>query len=317
MPRPLFHYLTERLSDSLLDQHIGGREQIPPEKKVALFLKYIGSHQTELEISQLFNIQESTLVKCRRQVSDAILQVLMPTSIKWPDIGDMPAISQGFNEGRYLFPDVIGAIDGSHIPISKPWSIYNPDAYYNRKQYHSVILQGVARDDCTFIDISVGVPGRVHDASALRKSSLWDTGANRCGNYHLLGDAAYPLTSWIMTPYRNNGHLTREQSLFNTVLSSKRQVIERTFGFLKSRFPRLRYGIHIINIDELNKVILAACCLHNISLPWDKGDFEDEEDALPVPPQPPQNVFVVQNAVNIQAQNKRAVLTDYIATHNI
>lgn len=40
------------------------------------------------------------------------------------------------------FPQVVGAIDGSHIPIAAPNEYAND--YYNRKQFHSVVLQGVA-----------------------------------------------------------------------------------------------------------------------------------------------------------------------------
>ena len=40
------------------------------------------------------------------------------------------------------FPQVVGAIDRSHIPIIAPQNYSND--YYNRKQFHSVVLQGVA-----------------------------------------------------------------------------------------------------------------------------------------------------------------------------
>ena len=37
-------------------------------------------------------------------------------------------------------PGIIGAIDGSHIPIKQPPG--NSQDFYNRKQFHSIILQG-------------------------------------------------------------------------------------------------------------------------------------------------------------------------------
>ena len=39
------------------------------------------------------------------------------------------------------FPQVVGAIDGSHIPILKP--IECPSDYYNRKGFYSVLLKAV------------------------------------------------------------------------------------------------------------------------------------------------------------------------------
>ena len=43
-----------------------------------------------------------------------------------------------FNEKH--FPGVIGFIDGTHIAIRRP--VNNPNSYYNRKDFHSIILQG-------------------------------------------------------------------------------------------------------------------------------------------------------------------------------
>ena len=34
------------------------------------------------------------------------------------------------------------------------------------------------------------------------------------GNSHLIGDAAYPLKSWILRPFKNNGPLTTETLQF-------------------------------------------------------------------------------------------------------
>ena len=70
------------------------------------------------------------------------------------------------------FPQVVGAIDGSHIPIIVPTEDAND--YYNRKQFHSVILQGVANAQGRFIHVSTGYAGSIHDARVLRMSSLVD-----------------------------------------------------------------------------------------------------------------------------------------------
>jgi len=55
---------------------------------------------------------------------------------------------------------------------------------------------------------------------------------------HLIGDSAYPLLRNLMTPIRDNGHLTRSQNVYNIKLSSIRSIIERSFGLLKSKFRR-------------------------------------------------------------------------------
>lgn len=65
---------------------------------------------------------------------------------------------------------MVDAIDGSHIPITAP----NEDAndYYNRKQFHRVVLQGVADAKGCLIHVSTGYAGSIHDARVLRMSFL-------------------------------------------------------------------------------------------------------------------------------------------------
>ena len=68
----------------------------------------------------------------------------------------------------------------------------------------------------------------MHDSRVLRNSAVPNTTANKFpGNTHLLGDGGYPLQTWLITPYRDNGHLTVDETFFNSVLSSNRQTVER------------------------------------------------------------------------------------------
>ena len=53
------------------------------------------------------------------------------------------------------FPQVVGAIDRSHIPIIAPQNYSND--YYNRKQFHSVVLQGVADISYMWVLVMQGV----------------------------------------------------------------------------------------------------------------------------------------------------------------
>lgn len=68
------------------------------------------------------------------------------------------------------FPGVIGAIDGSHIPISAPTE--SPENYINRKGFHSIILQGICDYKLRFIDVFTGICGSVHDARVWRLSDI-------------------------------------------------------------------------------------------------------------------------------------------------
>jgi len=62
----------------------------------------------------------------------------LDTFITWPDRARAEEIWTCIKD-RYKFPKVIEAIDGTHIKIAAPK--LDPDAYINRKGYHSIQLQ--------------------------------------------------------------------------------------------------------------------------------------------------------------------------------
>lgn len=79
-----------------------------------------------------------------------------------------------------------------------------------------------------------------------------------------------------MTTYRDTGHLRRAQIAYNTKLSSIRNIIERAFGLLK-KIQRL-YSLDIIDFDLGNKMIAAACVLHNFIINRGEVDIEEDEE---------------------------------------
>ena len=117
---------------------------------------------------------------------------------------DFQRIINGFKR-TWNFPQCLGAIDGTHIPIKAPL-IHHSD-YYNRKCFHSVILQGVC--DCCLTDVFAGWPGRAHDSRVFSHSQMGkiitegtlipdDSNLSRVIDDHitepfLIGDPAYPL----------------------------------------------------------------------------------------------------------------------------
>ena len=69
------------------------------------------------------------------------------------------------------FPQCFGAIDGSHIPIIAPST--DPLDYYNRKGFHSIVLQALVDHEYKFMNIFVGWPRSCHDARILANPSLF------------------------------------------------------------------------------------------------------------------------------------------------
>ncbi|KAL9978418.1 hypothetical protein ACROYT_G015931 [Oculina patagonica] len=245
-----------------------GREVIAPQKQVLVFLWRIANQEPARAVADRFDITVSSVNRVFRRVVNATVS-LSGQYIRWPNGNEANEIKTSFEDDGG-FPGIIGLIDGTHIRIRAPE--HEPEAYINRKKYHSMNVQLVCDNNMVFTDVLAGWPGSVHDSRVLRNSGLWHTSANKfLGDTHLLGDGGYPLLRWLITPYRDNGHLTARQQRFNRILSSIRQTVERAIALLKGRWRRLLFLDHL-DLELEVKIIIAACVLHNFCLVHDDFD---------------------------------------------
>ena len=60
------------------------------------------------------------------------------------------------------FPQAVRIVDGCHIKIKAP--LKDVQQYINRKDYHSIVSQGLVDNNCLFRDVLVGRPAKSHDA---------------------------------------------------------------------------------------------------------------------------------------------------------
>lgn len=229
-------------------------------------------------LSNLFGVGRSTACVITNQVCQAIVTELAPRHIKMPSGDDLMIVIERFKQIGHGFPQVGGAIDGTHIPIISP--THSPDCYYNRKGFHSIIMQAVVDSFLKFTDVCVGWPGRVHDARVLANSHIFNIAERFQTAYPgsdvailgdteipvlLLGDPAYPLKRWLMKAYPETPGMRREAREFNYKLSCCRILVERAFGLLKGRWRILLHQQegHLGNIQA---VVIACCVLHNFCL---------------------------------------------------
>ena len=173
--------------------------------------------------------------------------------------------------------------------------------------YPSIILQAVCDHEYRFTDCYAGWPGSVHDARVFSNSDLSSRSSNDMflmfpNDTHLLGDAAYPLSRTLITPYKDNGFLNNTQKRFNYVHSSTRNVIERAFALLKGKFPRAKQ-INIKKISDIALLSVAMCILHNFCIdegyPISDDDFILEEEV---------NNFICIGASRDDAEKKRNLI---------
>jgi len=170
-------------------------------------------------------VTESATFTSIRRVTIA-LKEKASTFIAWPT-GERLRQTQKNFEAMKGVKGVIGAIDGSHRP--------------------SIVLQAVCDEHKRFTDCYTGWPGSVHDARVFQNSDLSmriqsDPFVMFPEDTHLLGDAAYPLTKFMLTPYKDNGYLTEYQKAYNykqsaTTICDKKHY--RTgICFAKGKIPK-------------------------------------------------------------------------------
>uniref|UniRef100_A0A803TFY7 SCAN box domain-containing protein n=1 Tax=Anolis carolinensis TaxID=28377 RepID=A0A803TFY7_ANOCA len=243
------------------------RQPISVEERVAIAIWWLSSPLLYRKVASRFGVGESTVAIIGIEVCLAIEKELLGKTVQ---LGDYRQIMAGFAD--LGFPHCIGAIDETHIPVRPP--VRRPGTLLNGKNSY-IVLQGTTDHAGRFIDIEVGHSGRNHDAHVFRHSTIYqamEEGVFVPGNPHMefngvqippliLGDGAYPLRTWLMKPY--GGNLDKRKQTFNLSLCRARNVVERAFGRLKSRWGCL--SSHL-TVAEKNFVPIVSACvvLHNI-----------------------------------------------------
>ena len=249
------------------------RLAVTVEERVAITVWRLATNAEYRTLSELFGVGISTVGTIVNNTCSVIAQHILPPYVQMPSDGKLREVVDGF-KSRWGFPQVVGAIDGSHIPIIRPSE--SATDYYNRKCFHSIIIQGVVDYRGQFIDVYIGWPGKLHDARVFYNSSFY---RKVCQGTLLpsqpvqlegkdiplliLGDPAYPLLPWLMKPYSDTATTTPQEKNFNYRQSRARMVVENAFGRLKGRWRCL---LKRIDCDLKNVPAIVASCvaLHNI-----------------------------------------------------
>lgn len=232
------------LGPRLQRQNSKFRDCLPPEKVLALGLYCLAPGNSYLTTAPVFNVGKSTVIEAVQDVVNGLYEV-RNEHIKFPEtIAEVNASMQTFTNLTNL-PNVVGAIDGSHVQIKVP--VDSAVDYFSRYQEHNFIIQAVVDGQKIFLDFACGFSGSMHDTRVLGRSTLFRRAEHRdiltapatlisgCEiRPYLQGDSAYPLCPWLMKPYPEG---TRDpvEINFNRQLSSARVKVECAFGVLKSR----------------------------------------------------------------------------------
>ncbi|XP_060071426.1 putative nuclease HARBI1 [Ylistrum balloti] len=172
---------------------------------------------------------------------------------------DLNRVKDGFYKIT-SFPNVVGSIDGTLIPIQGMSGEEEPN-FICRKGFPAINVQGVVNANLRFTNIVVRWPLATHDAFILSNSGLPNIMENMNG--WLLGDSGYSLKRWLLTPFGAPGNPQEER--YNKAHCSTRNTMERAFGVLKSRFRYIHFTGGCLQFKPAKSIRIIECCfrLHN------------------------------------------------------
>eukprot|EP00186_Timspurckia_oligopyrenoides_P004376 CAMPEP_0182451530 /NCGR_PEP_ID=MMETSP1172-20130603/43771_1 /TAXON_ID=708627 /ORGANISM="Timspurckia oligopyrenoides, Strain CCMP3278" /LENGTH=332 /DNA_ID=CAMNT_0024649313 /DNA_START=216 /DNA_END=1214 /DNA_ORIENTATION=+ len=265
------------------------RSRFVGEKEMLfVFLLALFGHSNR-DVQERFQRSGDTISKVIHYVANMILK-LKPNYISHPQEVIQTPTNISHDDRFYpFFKNCIGALDGTFINASVP--VQHERSFRNRKGFISQNVLGVCSFEMDFFYVLAGWEGSAHDSRVLE--SAYEKGFSVPDRKYYLADAGYSLSKNTMTPYRGVRYHLKEwrrgigrpqnmKELFNFRHSSLRNVIERTFGVLKNRFPILK-SMTSYDYDFQVKLTICTFVLHNflrINLePEDfENGYEDDED---------------------------------------
>lgn len=286
------------------------------EEKVYLFLLCMGG-DTLREGGEWQARGTTTTWKVFHEVTEVVLQC-------YSELVRMEAAHQVYptieDDRRFsgYFDACMGALDGSHIPAIVPAA--DAERFRNRKGWCSKNVLMVVDFRGYVMYCLAGWEGSAHDSRVLTDAYGW--GFEVPEGRYLLGDAGYPLTDHVLTPYRGTRYhlsefrgaarqISTPEELFNHRHSSLQNVVERHFGVVKRKWKILR-DMRNFKFDAQVKLVYADCVLHNFlrrcggdqAPPGEEGPDEEEAGDTDPPSsvQPPARTTAVVQQRDLLAQ---------------
>ena len=167
-PRHAVSELCEMMEDEL-SRNTARSHAIPVETQLLAALQFFASGSFQWMIGRSCALSQSSVSHCINDVTEALVK-MAPQFISYPtDEQTLRTMKQSFHAVAN-FPNVIGAIDCTHVAIKAPTA--NEEAFVNRKGVHTVNVQAVCNADMQLLDVVAKWPGSSHDSFIWRSSGL-------------------------------------------------------------------------------------------------------------------------------------------------
>lgn len=158
----------------------------------------------------------------------------------------------------------MGAIDGLFVKTMPPAATDTMDtlAYYSgSKSGYGINVQAIVTANHRVSAVSAVAPGAANDWVAYDRSALCHAVNALPAGFHVLGDAAYPLSQKLLTPYPGED-LPDDAKSFNFHLDQLRVKAEQAFGIFVSTWGILWKPLRIKFFGRAD-LIKALFHVHN------------------------------------------------------
>lgn len=143
------------------------------------------------------------------------------------------------------YPNVCDSLDGKHIRIQQ--SYHGGSAYYNYKNYNSIVLQAVVDAEGNVLIVDAGEAGRHSDGGVFAASNLGKHFIEQTLNlpqprkidppkeivfpYVFLADSAYSLNKNMMKPFSRSSLTSDRKQIYNyrhsEMMTKKFHILQR------------------------------------------------------------------------------------------
>lgn len=140
------------------------------KEALGMFLWALGAPQSFRQLKNKFRHSLETISRKFDEVLNAVMRLAF--DIIKPKDPEFRNVHPKLQEARFWphFKDCIGAIDGSHIPVTVP--LCEQPKYIGRHGYPSQNIMAVCDFDMRFTFVVTGWPGSVHDTRVLLDTQL-------------------------------------------------------------------------------------------------------------------------------------------------
>ena len=137
------------------------RNPISARVKLCITLRYLATGESFQSLAFQFRVHRTTIGRIVGQCLSSIINRFMIKAMPTPTTISFQQIIADFYS-KWNYPNVCGAIDGKHVRIRCPSRAGS--AFFNYKDFHSIVLLAIVDAHYKFIAVDVGSYGREGDA---------------------------------------------------------------------------------------------------------------------------------------------------------